>query len=1119
MTSVETSETPIEVPAAAEIDLGAQPEIDRTVADWYKDAIIYQLHVKAFQDATGDGIGDFEGLMQRLDYVEALGVTAIWLLPFYPSPLRDDGYDISDYRQINPSYGDLDAFKVFVKEAHRRGIRVITELVINHTSDQHPWFQRAREAPEGSPERNFYVWSDSDDRYEGTRIIFLDTETSNWAWDPVANAYYWHRFYSHQPDLNFDNPEVLERIIDVMRYWLDLGVDGLRLDAVPYLCEREGTNNENLPETHAILRRIRREVDAEYPDRMLLAEANQWPEDTRPYFGDGDECHMAFHFPLMPRMYMSLAQEDRHPITDILRQTPEIPETCHWALFLRNHDELTLEMVTDDERDYLWHTYATDNRARLNLGIRRRLAPLLENDRRKIELLNALLFSMPGTPVLYYGDELGMGDNYYLGDRDGVRTPMQWSADRNGGFSRADPQRLYLPPIMDANYGYHAINVEAQQRDPSSLLNWMRRMMQVRKSHDAFGRGSLNFLYPRNRKILAFVREHDDQKLLCVFNLARSAQAVELDLRQHAGAVPVELTGNSAFPPIGELPYMLTLPAYGFYWFILASEAEQPRWHVVSTEPAPEFVTLIASDGWRSIFADHQKRSMERDVLPEFVPRQRWFAAKDAHFVQFELRQLATFEGGHGAYPLTVCEASPAGGAAQSYFLPLSAMWGSEHLRAGAPKLAFTLARLRSGPRVGALLDAAYDEDFVRDFAIAMGENRVVETPQGAVRYSASSRWKDINVAGPVRAIGAEQSNVSIIVDEHIMLKIYRRLRSGVQPELEMARFLTEVARYPNTPEFLGAAEHITTAGDRTALAIAFAFVPNQGDAWNAVVETLDRALEDLALLSEDDGSADDLQEALNVFPLNLAGRLGERTAELHRALTTSTSDPAFAAEPVSARDLERWSQTVREEAECVLDQLERTRESLSEVASQQVGILLEARSALKERVDKITTAAPMGAKIRIHGDYHLGQVLVSKDDVIIIDFEGEPGRTLAERREKSSPLRDVAGMLRSLDYAASAAVDRFASRTGGLPDRVLAAATAWRNCATRDFLEGYADVAKEMSSYPADKNVAASMLDLFLLQKAFYEIAYEAANRPTWLSIPLRSVLDLLMGSEARGP
>ncbi|MFZ9501040.1 MAG: maltose alpha-D-glucosyltransferase, partial [Beijerinckiaceae bacterium] len=483
--------------------------IDRTNASWYRDAIIYQLHVKSFFDSNNDGVGDFAGVTRKLDYLRELGANAIWIMPFYPSPLRDDGYDIADYRGVNPAYGNMRDFRRLVREAHARGIRVITELVINHTSDQHPWFQRARQARPNSPLRDFYVWSQTDKMYEGARIIFLDAESANWTWDPVAKAYFWHRFYSHQPDLNFDNPRVLEAVLDTMRHWLDMGVDGLRLDAIPYLIERDGTNCENLPETHAVIRRIRATLDRDYADRMLLAEANQWPEETAAYFGAGDECHMAFHFPLMPRMYMALAMEDRHPITDIMRQTPEIPKGAQWAIFLRNHDELTLEMVTDRERDYLWSYYASDNRARINLGIRRRLAPLLGNDRRKIELLNFLLFSMPGTPVVYYGDEIGMGDNIYLGDRDGVRTPMQWSPDRNAGFSRADPARLFLPAIQDAVYGFSSVNVEAQLASPASLLNWMRRMIAVRRNYQAFGRGSLRFLYPDNRKILAYVREFE----------------------------------------------------------------------------------------------------------------------------------------------------------------------------------------------------------------------------------------------------------------------------------------------------------------------------------------------------------------------------------------------------------------------------------------------------------------------------------------------------------------------------------------------------------------------------------------------------------------------------------
>jgi maltose alpha-D-glucosyltransferase / alpha-amylase len=661
---------------------------------WYKDAIIYQLHVKSFFDSNNDGIGDFQGLISKLDYIADLGVNTLWLLPFYPSPRLDDGYDISDYRSVHPEYGRMADVKRFIAAAHKRGLRVITELVINHTSDQHPCFNRVRAAKPGSPMRDFYVWSDTDQKYQGTRVIFVDTERSNWTWDPVANAFYWHRFYSHQPDLNFDNPKVMEAVLSVMRFWLDLGIDGLRLDAVPYLVEREGTNNENLPETHAILKRIRAELDKSYPDRMLLAEANQWPEDTKEYFGQGDECHMAFHFPLMPRMYMALAREDRFPITDIMRQTPQIPDSCQWAIFLRNHDELTLEMVTDSERDYLWQTYATDRRARINLGIRRRLSPLLERDRRRIELLNCLLLSMPGTPVIYYGDEIGMGDNVRLGDRDGVRTPMQWTPDRNGGFSRADFNALALPTIMDPLYGYETVNVEAASRDPYSLLHWMRRMLSVRRTHAAFGRGALRFLYPKNRKVLAYLREHEGEALLCVANVSRTPQAVELDLSEFAGRVPIELNGGSLFPPVGRLTYLLTLPPFGFYWFILAKESDAPSWHTPAPEPMPDFVTLVLRDK----LADGLKLSadplLNRDTLPAYLAKRRWFAAKGDTLDTAQLAYTARLPGGDRELLLAEVETT-SGGTATRWLLPLSIVWEDEASAALPNQLA--LARVRRG--------------------------------------------------------------------------------------------------------------------------------------------------------------------------------------------------------------------------------------------------------------------------------------------------------------------------------------------------------------------------------------------------------------------------------------
>ncbi|WP_404325553.1 maltose alpha-D-glucosyltransferase [Aerophototrophica crusticola] len=725
--------------------------IDRSDRTWYKDAVIYQTHVKAFFDGNNDGIGDFAGLASKLDYIQELGVNTLWLLPFYPSPLRDDGYDIADYRDVNGRYGNLKDFRTFVRECHNRGIRVITELVVNHTSDQHPWFQRARKAPPGHPHRNYYVWSDSDQKYQGTRIIFLDTEKSNWTWDAEAGAYFWHRFYSHQPDLNFDNPKVLREVLNVMRYWLDMGVDGLRLDAVPYLIEREGTNCENLPETHDILRKIRAELDKGYSDRMLLAEANQWPEDVLPYFGNpevgGDECHMAFHFPLMPRMYMALAMEDRHPVTDIMRQTPEIPSTSQWAIFLRNHDELTLEMVTDKERDYLWNFYAGDRRARINLGIRRRLAPLMDNDRRKIELLNSLLFSMPGTPVIYYGDEIGMGDNVYLGDRDGVRTPMQWSPDRNGGFSRADPAGLYLPAIQDPVYGFQAVNVEAQARSPSSLLNWMRRLVAVRQQTKAFGRGTLKFLYPGNRKVLAYLREHEGDTVLCVANLSRAPQAVELDLRTLRGCVPMEMIGRSVFPPIGDLPYLLTLPAYGFYWFLLTTQSVQPSWHEPIPEPLPDLITLVLKSGWQDVSQGRGARDLEEAALPAFVAKQRWFAAKDAQVTGVKIVGSTVLPGPGEGYLLARIDVSHTGAPEPvPYFLPLALDWGENAGGTGWPLLPYTLAKARRGPKVGAAFDAMQAPAFARVLVDAIRRGTEMPAGRGTLRFRPTERLADVQL-------------------------------------------------------------------------------------------------------------------------------------------------------------------------------------------------------------------------------------------------------------------------------------------------------------------------------------------------------------------------------------
>ena len=769
---------------------------------WYKDAIIYQVHVKSFFDSDDDGMGDFRGLSRKLDYIQSLGVNAIWLLPFYPSPMRDDGYDISDYRKINPAYGSRRDFRDFVRAAHRRGLKVVTELVVNHTSDQHPWFQAARRAPKGSAKRNYYVWSDTDQKFGDTRIIFTDTEASNWAWDPVAQQYYWHRFFSHQPDLNHNNPQVVKSVIRLLRFWLDMGVDGLRLDAIPYLCVQEGTNNENLPETHAVIRQIREAVDSHYDNRMLLAEANQWPEDVRDYFGRGDECHMAYHFPLMPRMYMALAQEDRHPIVEIMGQTPEIPNTCQWAVFLRNHDELTLEMVTDQERDYMYETYASDPRMRLNVGIRRRFAPLMDNDVDKIRVMNSMLLSMPGSPIIYYGDELGMGDNVFLGDRNGVRTPMQWSPDRNAGFSRADPQKLFLPPIMDPVYGYEAVNVEAQARDPSSQLNWMRRILTIRKSRKAFGRGSLDFLRPGNRNVLAYIREYEDEALLCVVNLARSAQPVELDLREFRGRIPVELMGGTSFPPIGELPYLLTLPAHGFYWFELATEsaAKIPTWHEqrLPREESPWLVLFAGLESFeleavvepRRPLTERLRRQVEQEILPAFLSEQRWFAAKGATLEHASLGKSHLWRGGYGTWLLTLVD-TQTGGEAQRYFLPLAVAWEHEKARMSAAAPA-ALARVRQQSRTGLLFDAFADEAFCRDILRCLQKRAVIGLDDASLNFLRTDAFESLATADlneeSIRRPHSEGSNSTLLIGDRLFLKGYRRVRSGINPEWEMGQ-------------------------------------------------------------------------------------------------------------------------------------------------------------------------------------------------------------------------------------------------------------------------------------------------------------------------------------------
>jgi maltose alpha-D-glucosyltransferase / alpha-amylase len=1111
------------VKADVEDDLARQALPGTLLVDdplWYKDAVIYELHVKAYADANGDGIGDFPGLTERLDHVQSLGVNTIWLLPFYPSPFRDDGYDVADYENVHPAYGTLDDFRRFVDEAHRRSLRVITELVVNHTSDQHPWFQRARHAPKGSPERDFYVWGDDPKRYSGTRIIFTDTEKSNWAWDEVAQQYYWHRFFSHQPDLNFDNPAVLEAVLSVMEFWLDIGVDGFRLDAIPYLIERDGTSNENLRETHEVIRKIRARIDTGHPGRMLLAEANMWPEDVREYFGDGDECHVAYHFPLMPRMYMAIAQEERHPVVEILAQTPSIPPACQWAIFLRNHDELTLEMVTSKERDYMYRMYAADARARINLGIRRRLAPLLENDRARIELMNSLLLSMPGTPVLYYGDEIGMGDNIFLGDRDGVRTPMQWTSDRNGGFSRADPQRLFLPPIQDPIYGFEAVNVEAQSREPASLLNWTRRLLAVRAQFRAFGRGQFRMLHPGNRKILAYVREYTegehDEVILCVANMSRAAQPVELDLHDHKGRVPLELIGRNPFPPIGELPYLLTLPGHGFFWFRLATDVEPPDWHVdrLAQDDLP---VLVLFDGWNSFFrdrvvpwrigmADRTRAQLEDELLPRFVHRQRWFATKGEALSRVRLDDEGLFEAGGRQWLMALAQ-TVGGQTSDRYNLPLALAYeddDEERVRALAP---LAVSRVRQQAAVGVLADAMGDEAFCRAVVDAIGRRQTLRCRGGTLHFLPTQAFADVTRGAPgdplVLTRVATSSNSISLLGHRLFLKAYRRLQAGVNPELELGRHLTEAGFGPCVP-VAGSVEHEADDGTRTVLMLLQAQVANQGDAWTSVTEQLTRTLEAHA------AGGSTMAEAMPAMAERIQ-MLARRVAELHVVLARPSSDPAFAPAPVTPADLALWSD--RAAAELALT-LQRVSDQLGAWPAPLAALgerVRAAAPALRQRLAAVRELPPSGLKTRHHGDLHLGQVLVVQDDFVLIDFEGEPARPIDERRARHSALRDVAGMLRSLDYARQTALQQVSAVS--VEQHALGAVTReWEQAMRRAFLDGYAEVAVAGGLY-ADAGAFEAvrpLVELFECEKALYELRYEIDNRPDWIGVPLSGLAAL---------
>jgi maltose alpha-D-glucosyltransferase / alpha-amylase len=1090
---------------------------------WYKDAIIYELHVRAFKDSNGDGIGDFPGLIQKLDYLQDLGATCLWLLPFFPSPLRDDGYDISDYMNVHPMYGTIEDFQAFLAAAHERDLQVMIELVVNHTSDQHPWFQAARQAPRESPERDFYVWSDTEQKYKEARIIFSDTERSNWTWDPVAKQYYWHRFFTHQPDLNYDNPRVVEEILKAMRYWLDMGVDALRLDAIPYLVEREGTSCENLSDTHAAIKALRRAIDADYSGRMLLAEANQWPTDVRPYFGDGDECHMAFHFPLMPRIYMALRQEDRLPITDIIAQTPAIPEPCQWALFLRNHDELTLEMVTNDERDYMYFAYSADPRMRLNLGIRRRLAPLVDNNRRRIELLDSLLLSFPGTPVIYYGDEIGMGDNIYLGDRNGVRTPMQWNGDRNAGFSTANPARLFSPIIMDPVWGYEAVNVEAQQGDPSSLLNWVRNMVALRKLFTVFGRGSIEFLDPSNRKILAYLRQYQAEQVLCVANLSRFAQPVDLDLSKLEGMTPVEMLGYVEFPAIERQPYRLTLAPYSFLWLELQRKTEPSEISVDVAEQAPLTVTA----GWPDLLEGAGRERLELINFPEYLPKQRWFAGKSRRIKSTRVVDWAVLQESHSV--LVQLEVQFHSAPPEVYLLPLAMAFSNaaEELQKTAPNAIVTPIVSEKVP--GLLHDGLFDDKTCAALFALIENQRELNGRHGRISGLPGKALQDVlgsaEIPLPVRRSSAEQSNTSVFYGDRFILKLFRHQSAGMNPDVEIGRYLTERGSFSRIPPFAGSIEYLPAAdGEPATLGMLQGLVANEGDGWKWTLEELDRYYETCAPIAFPTSTNGELQHPIDLSEspvsqlardhvgiyLDSAATLGRRTAEMHLALSAPTDDAAFAPEPLVTQDLEVLFEDLRQHASGVLDLLKERVSYLPDEVVETAATVLSRRRRILDYFRTLRSDDLRTQRTRIHGDYHLGQVLMVKTDFVILDFEGEPARPLADRRAKQCPLKDVAGMLRSFSYAAYVSLINYTARHSEDMARLEPWAQLWERSAAAEFLRAYRDTARGAEFLPLDRADFRKLLDIFLLDKALYEVLYEMNSRPAWVRIPLLGILSL---------
>lgn len=1080
-----------------------QHTLDEVLDDnplWYKDAIIYEVHVRAFFDTNADGIGDFKGLTQKLDYLADLGITAIWLLPFYPSPLRDDGYDVSDYFNIHPSYGTLSDFQKFLRLAHSKGIRIIIELALNHTSDTHPWFQKARRAKPGSDVRDFYVWSDTPDRYKEARIIFSDFESSNWSWDPVAHAYYWHRFYSHQPDLNYSNINVQKAMSQVVNFWFELGVDGLRLDAIPYLFEEEGTNCENLPETHAFLRDIRAQIDKSFKNRMLLAEANQWPEDAVAYFGSGDEAHMAYHFPLMPRLFMAIRMENSYPIIDILNQTPSIPESCQWGLFLRNHDELTLEMVTDEERDYMYHVFAQDPKQRINLGIRRRLAPLVKNDRREMELMYVLLFSFPGSPILYYGDEICMGDNYYLGDRNGVRTPMQWSADKNAGFSKANPQQLYLPIIIDPEFHYEAYNVEIQEANSSSFLWWLKRLITARKKNPAFSRGSIRFLKTNNPKIIAFIREFQEERLLIVANLSRSVQFVRLNLEDYSGWNIRELFSNLQFPSITSSPYIINFGSYDYFWFrlqqpdsgIIQQPVKIPQFsypvQCTSILECPNLETLNSI--FIRYFSKYLPHLTESSILSsQIIDQVHIGALKDKEF-------------------FIIINIEYTDGLSEKCCIPVSyAVEPESHeIKEKTPDL--VIVEFTRGDKKGIFFESLENQKFqslIFNLIRGMKKSKGI---RGSLVCEKSENLKRLNRKGlkftSSRIYNNRGITPSILYDNTYLLKLYRVSEEGLNPDIQLTRALSEQASFPNSPQYYGSLLYKLEETSSLSIGMIERFVQCDDSAWSFTIDSLGRFFENLLLTKPNpkdlppspgkfdvsiNGVPSVIIESMGIFYLDMIYLLGQRTAEFHLAVVNLIDIPGFEHEPYSKLYQRSVFQSFHSQMNMTMGMIEHSIESLSPEYITLINDVLLSKPILYSHLLKITDHKIQTIKTRIHGDYHLGQVLFTGKDFMIHNFEGDFTRSMSERRLKYCPLRDVGGLIWSLCIAVHSALDKNPALRSEDVQFLEPWAELWFRSVVSIFMTAYLRTVKNAPFIPQKSSDLEILINSFVIERAMNKI------------------------------